>query len=255
MSSSEINQEFFKIELVKPNQECEILHYRKKYEKFQGDYAIVKAYSKDIRYANQCFYGIVDREYQTVFPFYLWKKVELFENQILAVPNRLVDESCNGKQVWHYQISNGKSHFVHFIGPYQKVNERIVITEDLDHEDGDQRFVYLYDVLAGKKVSNVFSDIGSFELVDGKRVAVAKLDLGKLNSIFKNPMVVMCYIDLAGNICSFVYNPWKNSFETVTKENFYSFCSEIISDALRQCSPVSDEKIVSKLKKSLLLSK
>ena len=259
------NENFFEITLIKPNNTFEKIKYKKECEKFIEDFAIVKAYSKDIKYSNHTWYGIINKNYETIVPFKIRDKVDLFKTQVLLQESTL-DKDCTK----HLDLTNQKEELINVIGKYKKVNDEVVITEfPRKYNSG----VFLYNVLKGEVVSNLFDEIGPFQEINGKYLALTTRSLKQtgwdmlFNKNFNFPKV-RCYIDLNGNIisfdadlqkwylngniCSLVHNPLTNEYEQVQKEEFELYIKTLTKSIIDYLFPTKEEVIIKNLKKVLL---
>ena len=208
MKKTEVD-DFFKIILEKPNHEKEEITYRKINEKFNGDYAIVKAYSKDNRYANHIWMGIINKNFETIIPFRLWK-LEMIDNNVLAQESKNITH--------HIRLNKDKIDYVSKIGKYEKVTNDVIKTESED------KFIYLYNLKTGNRISSLFTEIGKFQEVDGELVAYAKKKF-PVDEVYRIPMEFKCYIDINGEPWSDTYNPFINHGIYLNKAEF-DFCYE-----------------------------
>ena len=197
----------YSIELLKPNNEVELLSYNKNKEKFFGDYALVRAFSKDIRYANQMWLGVINQDFETVLPFCLWKDVRLFSNHIALVT---LDNGIT------YQIDLEQKRVVSYFGSYKDVDSDLLVIQ----RDERSSLVGLYSMQQKKVLSNWFDYISEFEKVNGKRVAFGVRKIKNTKNIDAS---FVCYIDDKGEICSEVYQTLDGESLGLHKQNFEDF--------------------------------
>ena len=245
MQDKELDSRFYPIILIKPNQEWEKVYYKKESEKFQGDYAIVKAYSKELKYANHVWYGIINRNYQTVLPFKLWNKIERIENNFFVEDNSYQKTNpFPHRRTYHYTLNQNHLNLVKVMGNYQKITSQVLCIENENH------LFQLYDLKKQQVLSNSFSSF-STEIKENKIVLYATREL-VLPPIFLKQIELSCYIDLDGNMISPVYNPIGNKLEYLTKENFESYYQktiETIKQSFQSKSDIEIKKILIKEKK------
>ena len=216
-------EEFFKVGLIKQNEEKETVFYRKEKEKFIGDYAIVKAFSKDPKYANQVWNGIINRNFEIVWNFELGTKIERFPENHFLIYNH---DYCRNVRLAKINDQDG-ARVLGVVGSYKKrVDENVIVVAS--NIFSDYNYIALYDVLKNKIISNWFTEIGEFQKVDGKEVALARRRLNPPeNANLLYPLDVMCYIDKEGEICSLVYNPITQDYEKVLSNDFGIFISDL----------------------------
>ena len=213
--------DFFKVELVRPNGEQENIFYRKEKEKFVGDYAIVKAFSKDPKYANQVWSGIINRNFETVWNFELGTRIEVFPENHFLIFNH---DYCRNIRLAKINDQD-EVKVLGVMGSYKRrVDEDVIVVASSTFSD----YIALYDVLKNKVISNWFTEIGEFQKLDGKEVALARRRLNPPeNANLLYPLDVMCYIDNYGKIYSLVYNPITQDYEKVLSNDFGIFISDL----------------------------
>lgn len=209
-------EEFFKVILEKTNGELEEKIYRKINEKFNGDYAVVKAYSKDNKYANHTWMGVINKNFETIVPFRLWN-IELIGNNILAQESKRITH--------HMKINKDRVEYIKTIGKYEKVTDDIIVTKD------QENYFYLYKLSIGKRISSLFTEIGEFVEVEGDLIAYAKKRF-PIEDIYRIPMEMKCYIDINGDPWSDTYIPFNNRYRYFTKEEF-DFCFQKLLESIR----------------------
>ncbi len=218
-----MNEELFKIELLKANNKKEKLYYLKKNEKFTGDYAIVRAFSKNKDLLNT-WKGVIDKEFNTIINFKPWNKIELLPNNQLLLQE--MNNSSMKRRIFTYHIDLNTRKAIYLFGNYKKINEELLIIELFNNSQKDcssnLKGFALYDVKKGCLTSNIFHEIGKFEVINNKEVALAKRNLIN-NSNCPYPLEVLCYIDKEGEICSNVYSSFRNKFVEISKDNFEKF--------------------------------
>ena len=134
----------FQIILNRPDGTFETLLYHKQNEKFNRDgYAVVRAYSKDKKYANCTWYGVVDRNFQTIAPFQLWDRLDLhLGNQVIVQESSYRKESFYPfTRTSHYYIYNNGIALVSIFGKSKKIDEDLLLVEN-EYDSVQQQFLY-----------------------------------------------------------------------------------------------------------------
>ena len=240
----------FQLILNKPDGTFETLFYQKQNEKFNRDgYAVVRAYSKDKKYANQTWYGVIDKNFQTIIPFRLWDRIDLhLGNQVIVQESFYRKDSLYPfTRTYHYYIYDGKIALANVFGKSKKIDEDLLLVED-SYDSVQHIFLYsLYNIALQKVVSNSFYKIGDAIEKDSRKIFPASRKLMNHN-VYLHSVEVFCYIDEKGNIVSNVYNPIDDCYEEITREMFDSYIEN-----LENRNPVhrSSEEVFLELERSI----
>ena len=81
MIKEDFEDNYFWIELIRPDGKRVQVKYAKAREKFDDDYAVVRAFYPHDGWGNYTFYGIVDKKFRTVIPFKMFV-ISVFCSQI-----------------------------------------------------------------------------------------------------------------------------------------------------------------------------
>lgn len=240
----------FPLILNRPDGTFETLLYRKQNEKFNKDgYAVVRAYSKDKKYANQIWYGVIDKNFQTIIPFRLWDKIDLYlGNQVIVQESFYQKNSLYPfTRTYHYWIYDGMVGLVNTFGKSKKIDEELLLVEN-EYDAIQHKFLYsLYNIALKKVVSNSFSQVKEVVDKNGRKIFPVSRELINHNR-YLHTLEVFCCIDELGNIVSLVYNPIDDCYDEVTKEGFESYIKNLENrNPIYRCS----EEIFLELERSI----
>ena len=224
MIKEDFEDNYFWIELIRPDGKRVQVKYAKAREKFDDDYAVVRAFYPHDGWGNYTFYGIVDKKFRTVIPFKMWKNVEyISDNQYLV---RDIDNLRN----YTYHIDLNTKKCVSMFGGYKKINDHLLIVEMNNYPNNYEMLKGLYDMRDQKVISNFFHEIHDFEIVHGKKVAFAKRkilkDIKKYPYQNVYPMEALCYIDEYGDIVSPVYYSFHDDYLKTSHEEYLSLSKD-----------------------------
>lgn len=176
--------------------------------------------------------GILDKKGNIVFPYEpYYEGIELFPKGNFIVKTRMSSTEEKGKTWIHarrykYDGEKLESYYDRISGTYERISDNVIKTLTLFGKPLEKCEV-LFDVVAGKIISEPFSKIGEFKVQpNGEELAEAKVIVKSEHDDTEYSIIV--YIDKEGNIRPVMYNTctdeivpyymWEADYKTALKE-------------------------------------
>lgn len=239
--------EYFEVILEHEDKRKEVVYYRKDKEKFTSDYKVIKAYSKNRKYLNMPWYGVVNKEFETIVPFSLCSKMTLIDNNLLIEQK---SSTTKEKSLILFKIGDRFVSYVNkFLGSYEVVDNGVFLVKS-NEEMGR---VCLYNIYSGEVISNNFDKIDDFKTLEFNDVyGKYQIKTALATRLLKGGKAIKCYIDTNGDIVSNVYDTITNSYKFINKGYFPFFVKELESSL-----PTYDkeEEVQEKLEQSIYIKR
>ena len=231
---------------VKLNVDTNNLEYQYGYaviEKRLSETELMKV--KLLRNAPKTIMGVIDEKENVIVPFKdYYNHIDIFANNNFIITTKSTEHMVDVIKIVHFHYNGSEIVPVHeFSGRYYKpIDDGKIIIKESDSK-GDN-YSAIYDVDAGKFISDKFDTIGGFETINNKDVALACRRLNPLNDNTN----IYCYIDKNGNIVSPIYNSfttkyaYANNYEYEYGFDFEAYVSKSKEELSNKCA--EDENII-----------
>lgn len=233
----------FVVKLKKKDGSVEKVFYFKDKEKLDDDFHIVRAYSKDKRYRNVVWSGVINRDYETVIGFKPWKRIEMLNSNQLLAQEELMDK------LYTYHMDLSKKSMLCVFGKFERLSDDLLKVEMLGDNkfEGDREKYALYSLSKGSVISKGFHEIVDSCDMDKKKLYLVKYCL---RGNVKYLPEIYYYLDCDGSICSPVYYTLSNEYMKILDSDLNSW---IDREEMRLLEYFKNEEIGANLKKKIVL--
>lgn len=164
--------------------------------------------------------GVLDKKLKTIIPFKeIYENIDILPNYnfIVTLKNDINNIDSIGTKSIHYKYEDEELKEVNKLpGRYyiKLDNDKLLINCNNQKE----QYQAIYDTSKGKIISNKFTAIKDFELLENcnEKVALATKEI----NIGRETAIISCYINLNGEIVTPLYNSLNNEFINTNDNNF-----------------------------------